>query len=414
VVTNGVSPVGGSGGYRSLALGKKPAVLLLAALWALPAGAWEWSGYVAIEGRTFFQSPLDPRQYDDDGSISLEPELAHEWNDGRDQFVFRPFGRLDARDSERSHWDIRELQWTHAGDGWETTIGVSKVYWGVTEAWHLVDIVNQTDLVENPDGEQKLGQPMVRLSLEREWGTLDFFLLTGFRERTFPGERGRIRTHPRVDTDLTEYQSGAGRRRVDLAARWSHYIGEWDIGVSLFHGTGRDPLFLPTVNGKGEPVLAPYYELIDQVSLDLQATLGQWLWKLEAIYRHSDHDAFYAWTGGFEYTLVGVAETAMDLGFVGEVLYDQRGDESATPFNHDAFLALRWTANDEQSSELLGGFVVDWENGSILLNVEASRRLGQHWKASLQLRAWLDVDDRDLQYPFRRDDYLQLELARYF
>jgi len=395
-------------------MGLRPLLAPLLMLLASLAGAWEWSGHLAVEGRAFFQSPLDPRQYDEDGSLSAEPELAHEWNDGRDLVVMRLFGRLDARDDRRTHFDVRELQWTHVGDGWETLVGIGKVYWGVTEAWHLVDIVNQTDLVENPDGEQKLGQPMVKLSLERDWGTLDLFVLPGFRERTFPGVEGRLRTHPPVETDLARYQSGAGDRRVDLAARWSHYIGEWDLGFSLFHGTGRDPLLIPVRKPDGQWVLAPYYELIDQASVDLQATLGQWLWKLEALYRHSDTDAFYAWTGGFEYTWVGVAESASDLGLVGELLFDQRGDESATPFNHDAFLAVRWTANDEQSSELLAGVIVDWRNHSTLLNVEGSRRLGEAWKLSVELRAWLNVDPADLQHPFNRDDYLQLELARYF
>jgi len=32
-------------------------------------------------------------------------------------------------------------------DDWELTTGVSKVYWGVMEAVHLVDIINQTDFV---------------------------------------------------------------------------------------------------------------------------------------------------------------------------------------------------------------------------------------------------------------------------
>lgn len=378
------------------------------------AGGWELRGNAAVEGRVFFQSPMDPRQYDNDGSISLEPEWAREWNEGQDIFVFRPFGRLDARDDERSHWDIRELQWTHVGNGWESLVGVGKVYWGVTEAAHLVDIINQTDLVEDPDGEQKLGQPMIKLSLEKGWGTLDLFALLGFRERTFPGVEGRFRSQPRVDPDLAFYESGAEWKHVDVAARWSHFIGEWDIGLSLFHGTGRDPLFVPMLNGKGEMVLAPYYELIDQASIDVQATLGQWLWKLEAFYRDSDSEGYYAWTGGFEYTLVGIAETASDLGIVAEVLYDQRGERAATPFNHDAFLALRWTANDAQSTELLAGVIVDWRNSSTLFNVEASRRLGQAWKLSMVMRAWLNTDPKDLQYPFNRDDYLQLELARYF
>ncbi|HIE54070.1 MAG TPA: hypothetical protein EYP90_02620, partial [Chromatiaceae bacterium] len=124
-------------------------VFLLALSWlGTGVASWEMRGHAAVEGRFFFQSPVDPRQYEDGYSVSLEPEWAREWNDGRDTFVFRPFARFDARDDERSHWDVRELQWIHAGPGWEVRAGVGKVYWGVTEAWHLVDIVNQTDLVE--------------------------------------------------------------------------------------------------------------------------------------------------------------------------------------------------------------------------------------------------------------------------
>ncbi len=386
-------------------------VLLLA---SASVHAWQFAGNMAVEGRGFFQSALDSRQYDSDYSFSIEPEFSQQWDDDRQSFVFRPFARIDRYDEERSHWDVRELQWIYAGDGWETRLGVGKVYWGVTEALHLIDIVNQTDLVENIDGEQKLGQPMAKLSLEKDWGTLDFFLLPGFRERTFPGEEGRLRTHPRVDADLVEYESSAEQRHVDYALRWSHYVGDWDFGLSWFQGTGRDPLFKPTFTNQGELVLAPYYEQIEQASVDLQATLGEWLWKLEALYRNGQDDGYYAVTGGFEYTQVGIMDTAADLGVVAELMVDERGNEANTPFNHDLFMGLRWTANDTQSLAILAGTIVDWENGSTLLNIEASRRLGQSYLLTVQLRSWLNIDEPDPQYVFRQDDYLQIELARYF
>jgi hypothetical protein len=376
--------------------------------------AWQIAGNMAVEGRGFFQTALDDRQYDSDYSFSIEPEFSRQWDDDRQSFVFRPFARIDRHDDERSHWDIRELQWIYAGNGWESRLGVGRVYWGVTEAVHLVDIINQTDLVENIDGEQKLGQPMAKLSLEKDWGTLDFFLLPGFRERTFPGEEGRLRTHPRVETDLVGYESSAGQQHVDYALRWSHYVGDWDFGLSWFQGTGRDPLFRPAFTPQGELVLAPYYEQIEQASIDLQATLGEWLWKLEVMYRNGYEEDYYAFTGGFEYTRVGIMDTSADLGVVAELMADERGNQASTPFNHDVFAGLRWTANDAQSLTILAGAIVDWENGSTLFSVEASRRLGQSCLLTLQLRSWLNVDQRDPQYVFRQDDYLQIELARYF
>ncbi len=377
--------------------------------------AGEWSGYVELEGRYFFQEGLVPsQQYDSNLSISAEPEYYHDWDDGRQSLVFKPFARLDQRDDERTHWDIRELEWTYAGQGWETRAGIGKVYWGVTEVWHLVDIINQTDLLENPDGEQKLGQPMVKFSSEKDWGTLDFFLLPGFRERTYPGEDGRMRTHPRVDTDQAEFESGAGNKRVDAAIRWSHYFGDWDVGLAHFYGTGRDPLFRLGMDDDDRFVLVPFYEIINQTSLDVQATIGSWLWKFETLHRQGMDESFYALTGGLEYTRVGVFESSNDLGVLAEIMYDQRQKNATSPFNNDAFLGLRWVVNDAHSSELLFGVIYDWKTHSKLLNLEASRRLGQDYILSVQARAWLDIRPGDLLLPLNHDDYLEISLARYF
>ncbi len=391
--------------------------LLLAALLLLMPGlvfAGEWSGYLEGQGRYFPQTAIDDDQSDATLSLAAQPEYYHRWDNGRQSLLFVPFARLDSQDSERSHADLRELIWTYAGEGFETRIGVGKLFWGVTEALHLVDVINQTDLVENPDGEQKLGQPMFKLSLERDWGILDMFLLPGFRERTFPGEEGRLRTHPRVDPDLAFYASDRERRHVDFALRWSHYIGDWDFGLSHFSGTSRDPLFVPTLNDRGEPVLAPYYALMQQSGLDLQATKGEWLWKLEAIHRRIDSGSYNAATGGFEYTLVGVRDSVMDLGLLAEYLYDNRRDRATTPFENDLFVGIRLTANDTAGSELLAGVIRDLDSSAALFNLEASRRLGNAWKASLQARLWFGTPEEDPLYAFRHDDYVEFSLARYF
>jgi len=395
---------------------KRTGILLSCMLLATGIGqAGEWSGYVALEGRYFFQEGLVPsQQYSSSLSVSAEPEYYHDWDEGRQSLLFAPFLRLDQRDDERTHWDVRELQWTYAGEGWETRVGIGKVYWGVTEAWHLVDIINQTDLVENPDGEQKLGQPMVKLSSEQDWGTLDFFLLPGFRERTFAGRDGRIRTHPWVDMDQAGYESGAGNKRVDMALRWSHYFGDWDIGLAHFHGTDRDPLLSPGLDDSDSLVLIPFYEIIQQTSVDVQATIGSWLWKFETLYRAGMEEDFYALTGGFEYTSVGIFESSADFGMLAEIMFDQRRENATTPFNNDIFLGLRWAVNDEHSTELLFGVIYDWETRAKLVNLEASRRLGQNYKLSVQARAWLDVPPDDLLLPLNHDDYLEISLARYF
>ncbi|MES9926699.1 MAG: hypothetical protein ABW158_01160, partial [Candidatus Thiodiazotropha sp. 6PDIVS] len=191
--------------------------------------AGEWSGFVELQGRYFPQQAVDSEQSDQLVSLAFQPEYYQRWDSGNQSLLFVPFLRWDSKDSERTHGDLRELIWTYAGKGWEAQAGVGRVFWGVTEALHLVDVINQTDLVENPDGEQKLGQPLLKVSLERDWGILDLYALVGFRERTFPGENGRLRTHPHVNQDDAEYESDREDQHLDYALRWSHYIGDWDI-----------------------------------------------------------------------------------------------------------------------------------------------------------------------------------------
>ena len=387
---------------------------LLVAFGVSPAvSGLEVRGNVAGEYRAFFQDPLDERQHEGNGSLSAQVEMFAEWDDRRQMFAFTPFVRLDQHDDERTHADIRELTWLYVARAWELRLGIRKLFWGVTESQHLVDIINQTDLVENVDGEDKLGQPMINFALIQNWGTLDFFVMPYFRERTFAGVEGRLRTELRVDTDQAEYESSDEERHIDYALRWDHNIGVWDFGLSHFYGTSREPRLL-LGSDDGEPVLIPFYDLIHQTGLDVQATVGSWLWKFEGIHRIGQEETFNAVTAGFEYTFFGIFETPQDLGVLVEYLHDDRGEDAPTPFEDDTLLGVRWVLNDEQSTEALFGVIMDSSGEGMALNLEATRRFGAHWKLNLEARGYMDTDSGDPLHGFRNDDYGQVELFYYF
>ena len=398
-------------------------VLAAVSLLALaPApGAVELSGRFELEPRGFTQSPAHPRQNRNGVSLAVQPELYHSFDDDRQSLLFSPFLRLDTADDRRTHFDVRELLYQRVFDDAELRVGIGRVFWGVTESYHLVDIINQTDLVENIDREDKLGQPLVNLTLIRDWGALDLFVLPGFRERTYPGREGRLRVEPFVDTDRATYESGAGRQRIDYAVRWSNAIGDFDIGVAHFHGTSREPRLLPEcatpgcnpVTGEGF-VLAPRYEVVHRTSLDLQATRDATLWKLEALHESGQGDSYVAWVAGFEYTWFGIDESDMDLGLLVEHLFDGRGGNAPHPLENDVFAGVRLAFNDEASTDFLAGVIADGEGDATNLVVEASRRIGERWKVELEARAWTGVDRDDAMYPLNRDDYVQLTLSRFF
>ena len=405
-----------------------PAAFLLTAtsLVTTDSVAAEWRGNVTADYLWFARDAAFPKQEESYVSASIEPEFFHDWNNGYDLFTFTGFYRKDQHDDERSHGDIRELSWLHAGDGWEVVAGISKVFWGVTESIHLIDVINQSDTVENLDGEDKLGQPMISASLIRDWGVVTGFILPGFRERTFPGEKGRPRFAIPIDTDNPVYQSSDEEHHVDFAIRYTHSIGDWDIGLAHFNGTSREPRFMANgpfviVNGEPRPSsITPVYEQIKQTSIDLQAIIGSWLWKLEAINRSGQGETFASAAGGFEYTLVGILDSNMDLGIIAEYLYDGRDDDvttspfSSSPFQDDLVIGTRLTLNDAQSTELLASVIGDLEGNGLSYNVEASRRIGDSWKLSFEARGVSDIKQNSTFASFIKDNRVRTELAYFF
>ena len=391
----------------------------------------EVKGEGALEARGFFHDPVDARQADADVSFRLQPEFYAEWNERNTSVTFTPFGRWDSADDERTHWDIREWYLRHRSSDFETRVGIRKVFWGATESVHLVDIINQTDLVENPDGEDKLGQPMANLAWTRDGRTLDLFVLPYFRERTFPGVEGRLRpvvsvvppfppgTPPAyVSNDESAYESQDEEQHVDWAARYAYSGGNLDFALSHFSGTARAPRFISGPGGivmtSEGPALVPFYDLIERTGFDATYVMDGWLMKLEGIYQHSDVDDYSAAAGGFEYTVTGAFETAVDVGLLAEYIWDERDELATTPFNNDIFLGTRIAANDEASSELLAGAIVDADTQAAFANLEASRRLGAGFKLTLEARLFERAEPGDPAYSFRQDDYLSLELAYFY
>lgn len=388
------------------------------------AGEWDVGAEVAGELRYFPVDPMFPDQLEHfQPSLFLQPEIRWESGDRKHQIALIPYLRVDARDNERTHFDLREGYYRYTSDDdWSVTAGAVKIFWGRAESRHLVDIINQTDGVEDIDEEDKLGQPMVNFTWLKDWGVIDLFVMSGFRDRTFPGGDGRLRFGLVTDTDNPIFERDWRRGAVDVAARYSHYIGAWDFGVSIFHGTSREPRFAVAPDGLS---LRPVYDEITQGAIDLQYTQGAWLWKLETIVREGHGDTFFAGVGGFEYTIYQIFGGA-DLGLLAEYQYDGRDEGFVTePFgptlaappttaDNDIFMGARLALNDIQDTSLLAGAAVDADDQTTGMFIEAERRVGRHWTAEAEARLFFNVDEDNIANAFRDDDFITLRLTRYF
>jgi len=388
-------------------------MLLVASTALADDSGWDLAGHIELQSRVFAEEAAWPGQgARAQAALAATAELRWQNVDRSGRVSVVPFLRWDARDSARSRVDLPEAYWAWRSESLEWLVGANTVFWGVTESVHLVDIINQTDTAGDIDGEDKLGQPMINVAWQREWGLLSAYVLPVFRERTFPGIDGRLRAPLAVDDDHPVYESGEGRQHIDLALRYSHYIGDVDIGLSLFRGTGREPRLVPA---PGAAALVPHYDRITQLGVDLQYTRDAWLWKLETILRDGYAQRFAAMVGGFEYTAYQLRGSPADLGVLVEYQYDGRNAaEPLTTSDNDIFVGTRLALNDVQDTSLLAGLARDLDTGETFFNIEAERRFGDDIIVELRARAFSGARPGDASFAVARDDYVEVRIAKYY
>ena len=377
------------------------------------ASDFSFTPSVTTEFRYFPESPAYDGQLEYfQPSVYFSGEGRWISKDRKKRLQFEPFLRVDVQDDERSHFDIRELNYSQRFSNFDLLIGNAQIFWGVAESRNVVDVINQFDEVENSDETDKLGQPLIRFGKFTDIGRFEVYYLPYFRERTFPGGDGRQRRPLTVDLDNAEYDEGREEWAGDFALRYQHQIDQFDIGIHVFTGTARAP-FLKS-NGEGTSHI-PIYQKLTQGGVDIQRTWDAWLLKLEVVIADQSGDNFTSNVFGLEYTFFDFSNSGVDIGILFEGLYDNRDENktASTLFENDIFVGTRFTWNDFQESELLLGAIIDWKTGSMFSSIEYERRIGENMKFEVEAQYFLAEDSEPLAQ-FERDSNLTLKLTRYY
>ncbi|PHM27992.1 hypothetical protein [Xenorhabdus budapestensis] len=390
-------------------------VLAMFVCWNVSAGKFDLS--VGWEQRVFFENGVSGEQETESHSLQAGGKYFTGWDNGSQHLVMDVLYRKDSSSNNREPFEPRDLYWGYIYNSWELYAGFRKVFWGTTEFSHPVDIINQSDLVDDPFGNEKLGQPMINITKVNDWGVFDLFFLTGFRERTFPDHKARLRAELDVDTRNAVYQHADKKSKLDFAVRSHHTLGNVDLGLSYFNGTERTPELVLNSNNQ----LVPYYGQIQQIGLEYQWNINNWIIKWEGAYRQKDRHfstspktSFLVYSGGLEYTRYGVWGSSANLTFFLEYMKDTRNKFSDTPFENDVFAGVQFSANDEQDLVLFLGVTQDIHNGSRAWTFNGSRRLGDKFKLSLNGAIFENLNSEDLLYSFRNESYVGIKFIYFF
>ncbi len=329
--------------------------------------------------------------------------------DERDaKITISAIARYDEKDSERRYIDFQKLKYEQYFENYTFKIGNEIIFWGVNESFNIIDIINQSNLAEDMTGTKKLGQPLLSLAYDNNYGTIDLYLMPYFIERKFPSKNGRPRLALEVDQNSITYESSSKEQKLDFALRYSMVYDDYDIGIAHFHGNNRAPQL--NIN-PSTLKFNPHYTTLSQTSLDIQATKGAWLYKLEALSAKDGNERHLGVAGGFEYTFYGIRDSQSDLGLVIEYSFD---DRNSYPFNNDSVAALRWTKNDINSTSLLAGMFIDMRGNSNRFIAEYEQRINNNVKLFIDATFNGSIDSQDFTYAFEEDSVFSIKLARYF
>ncbi|WP_392339051.1 hypothetical protein [Moritella marina] len=337
-------------------------------------------------------------------SVALSPHV--EASSQRNNMVYtaHPFLRFDERDSERTHVDFRELKAAVVTKKWQASIGFDQVHWGVMENHHLVDIVNQTDYNESPNGDDKLGQPMFRLGVNIKDALLEAMILIGYREPSTPTPGARFSFG--VDYRY-EYEGWGEEYHPDLALRYSKKVRNIDVGVGYFGGHSRTPELV--IQAVGDPVWK--VNLIDQLSVDVKADLNRIELKAEILYKVVGDQSTRAMVLGSEFKLIQNQNISVNL--LAEYSWDEHGKNAFdNSFQNDIFAGVRFTLNGLNDSEILIGHNYDFDFGSQHGSVQAKVNVTKALSVGVE-GWWFNVSDDDYANKAFNDDNM-IQLTGYY
>lgn len=358
------------------------AALGAALLWAASAPAQE-AGYVRGHAGAESWSSRFSDRHSHAASVLGAVELRRALTPGADLLLALE-GKAGLHAAAADAFDLRELLFVTRHGDTELSVGIGRVFWGVAEARHLVNIINQPDYRFASDGLTALGQPMLSAATVRYGVRWQAFLLPCYRPQALP-RQGRTRGAAQADNDSGAWiDMRCTRLDSALRAEWSD--GPADIGLAYFNGHARDPVAHSEM---------ARYPVLRRWSLDAQLTLGSFLWKAEALREASSWHRRHASVAGVEYTFAQLA-SSVDLG----ILYENLRESDCPAFTCANVVGVRIGANDSAGTQLL---------------VTRSTAVGTH-AASYLVRAerrWSHHVSMKLEAQRSRDDWLLRLAARY-
>lgn len=298
-----------------------------------------------------------------------------------------------AHSDDTTHINPREFKLQYEADTFGVGIGYDTIFWGVSETYNPVDVLNRKNMLTRYDGKDKHGELMLSGSYFFAESTLSGYILPTFNEQVFLDADSAsgvfVRTHHEE------------KNKPTVAVRYASIFDTVDVGMSYVRGTSREPLLQPVSTSQFDAE----YPLITQYGIDAQYTTETTLYKLEYATREFNNIHAYLANVGLEYIFV----TDIEISALVEWM---QSDFPGNIYQNDIMFGSRFDFANESGTEGIISLIYDREYTSLITTLSMSSRIGENAKIEFDV-AVFNADEEDKLLNNQKDS-VSLTLHYYF
>ena len=346
-------------------------------------GEVELKSYIGYEHKSYLKTE-DENSRDNNNALTFQSEIKYNLEDGK---IYSLVDAIkDSSENERDHFHITELYYSKSFDTFDLDIGKKVIFLGSLEAYNIVNIFNRQNYQKDSLSTYKKGAFMVNVNYFFEDDSILNLYVKSFEEDIeFSSSESPYYPFGSSSYDESVKFANSSEKPSILGVYSMTYDEDIiaDTSFGLFYGYDENILF-SSDNGTINPYLFQSMKLFTYDTFVIDSTL----YKVEASYTKVQSDGdfevddFYQLGTGVEYTIEQIYQNH-NLGFIAEYYKSNKDDLS---YENDVFLGLRYSLNDQDSSEFLGGTIKDVKTSDNIAYIRYSGRLTDSLNVSSDIR----------------------------
>ncbi|QKF82728.1 TonB-dependent receptor [Halarcobacter ebronensis] len=342
----------------------------------------ELKSYLGLEYKSYLKRVDDTKNHN--SAITFQNELKYSFDNSK---IYSKIEALkDSSEKQRDYININELYYMYSFSDYDFYLGKRVIFLGSLEAYNIVDIFNRQNYQRDSLSDYKIGVFLSGINYYFEDNSRLNLYIKGFEENI----KFASTYSPYYPFGNSSYNKeilfANNKERPSFLGTYSKSYDEniiADVSYGFFYGYDNYIL--------SKKIYNDYHSMLFQSMkffTNDTFVLDSMLLKVEASYTKIKDDDnyglknFYELGFGGEYTFEQIYKNH-NLGIIAEYY---KSDNSLTSMDNDIFLALRYSLNDADSSEFLGGIVKDIDDRELSAYIKYEGRLTDTLKISADLR----------------------------